>query len=84
MQCAVVPGIRNERTFRLISYSHTKMEHTIIILGREDKIVLAILLHYIIVPHLLLSPWHILYIENHAMIGYLWSGVMLSSTATRG
>ena len=46
------------------------MEHAIIILGREDEIVLAILLYYIVVPHLLLSPWHILYIENHTMIGY--------------
>ena len=42
------------------------MEHTVIILGREDEIVLAILLYYIVVPHLL-SLIHISDLDKEAV-----------------
>ena len=47
------------------------MEYTIIILSREDEVILAVFLHDIIVPHLLLSPLHLLHIKDLAVIGDL-------------
>ena len=60
-----------KRTFWRIADSYTKMEHAIIVLSRENKIVLTILLYTVIIPHLLFSPGYLLYIENHTMIGYI-------------
>ena len=44
------------------------MEHTIIVLGREDEVVLAVLLYTVVVPHLFLCPFHLLYIEDDTMV----------------
>ena len=45
------------------------MEHTVITLGREDEVVLAVLLNDIVIPHLLLGPLHVLHVENHTVVG---------------
>ena len=61
----------NERALRLIGDSHTKMEHTVVVLGRENEVILAIFLDDIIVPHLFLGPLHLIHMKNHAVIGNL-------------
>ena len=61
--------LSNERTLGTVGNSHAEMEHAIIVLGREDEVVLAVLLDDIAVPHLLLGPFHILHIENHTVVG---------------
>ena len=61
--------LRNERTFGLVCHSNAKTEHTTVFLCREDEIVLAVLLNDIVVPHLLLSPWHVLNIEDNTVVG---------------
>ena len=61
----------DERTFGLVSNGNTEVEHAIIVLGREYQVVLAVFLYDIVIPHLFLSPCHILDIENHAMVGSL-------------
>ena len=60
-----------EWTFGLVGYGNTETEYAIISLSREDEIVLAIFLNNIIIPHLLLSPCHILHVENYSVIGSL-------------
>ena len=45
------------------------MEYAIIVFRRENKIVLSILFYDIIIPHLFLSPGHVLHIEHYSMIG---------------
>ena len=45
------------------------MKYAVIVFCREDKIVFTIFLHHIIIPHLFLSPGHILHIENDAAVG---------------
>ena len=62
---------RHKRSFGTISHCHTKMEHAIIIFCREYQIVFAILLYPVVVPHLLLCPCHLLYIEHYAMVSSL-------------
>ena len=61
--------LRNERTFGLVCHSNAKTEHTTVFLGREDEIVLAVLLNDIVVPHLLLSPWYVLNIKDNTVVG---------------
>ena len=63
--------LRYERTFWLVGDGHTKVEHTVIVFGREDQIVLSVFLHDVIIPHLLLSPGHLFDIENDTMISNL-------------
>ena len=58
----------DERTFRTVGNSYTQVEHTIIVLGREDEVVLAVLLYTVVVPHLFLCPFHLLYIEDDTMV----------------
>jgi hypothetical protein len=62
---------RLERTFGLVSHSNTQTEDTVKGFCREDQIVLTILLNTVIVPHLLLSPGHLLHIEDYTMISSL-------------
>ena len=59
-----------ERSFRFVSYSYTQMEYAIIVFGRENQVVFAILLYAVVVPHLLFSPGHIFHVEYHTMIRY--------------
>ena len=61
-------GLWNEGAFGSVGYSHTEVEHTVGVFGGEDEVVFAILLHYIIVPHLTLGPRYLLYIEYHAVV----------------
>ena len=61
----------DKRTLRSVCHSHTKVEHTIVVLGREDEEILAVLLDDIVVPHLLLSPGHLLHIEDLAVVSHL-------------
>jgi hypothetical protein len=59
---------RFERSLGLVGHSNTQTEYAIVGLGREDKVVLAILLDAVIVPHLLLSPGHILHVKDNTMV----------------
>jgi hypothetical protein len=59
----------NEWAFWLVGNGYTQVEFSIIILGREDEIVFAILFYYVAVPHLLLHPRHLVLVEDNAMVG---------------
>ena len=59
----------DERAFGLVGDGHAKMEFAVIVLRREDEIVLAVLLYDIAIPHLLLHPGHLVLVEDDAMIG---------------
>ena len=52
-----------------VNKGDAKMEDSVVVLGREDEVVAAVLLHHIVVPHLLLGPGHLVNIENDTMIG---------------
>ena len=45
------------------------MEHTVIVFCREDEEILAVLFNDVIVPHLLLCPGYILYVQNYSVVG---------------
>ena len=64
-------GLRDEGTFGFVGHGHAKVEDTGVVLSGEDEIVLAVFLHHVIVPHLLLCPGHLIDIEDHAMVGDL-------------
>ena len=59
----------HEGAFRTVGNGHAEVEHAVIVLGREDEVVFAILLHHVTVPELLLSPGHLVLVEDDAMIG---------------
>ena len=45
------------------------MKDAIVVLCREDEVVAPVLLHYVVVPHLLLCPGHLIDIEYHTIVG---------------
>ena len=59
----------NERALRTVGNGYAEVEYAIVVLGREDEVVLAILFDDVIVPHLLLGPCHILHVEDDAVVG---------------
>ena len=61
--------LRNERTLRTVGNGYAEVEYAIVVLSREDEVVLAILFDDVIVPHLLFGPCHILHVEDDAVIG---------------
>ena len=63
--------LRNKRTLGPVGDGYTKMEYTVIVLSREDQVVLAVFLDDIIVPHQLLGPSDLIYIENLTIICHL-------------
>ena len=62
--------LRDERAFWTVGDGHAEVELTVIVLGREDEIVLAVLLHDIAVPHLALHPGHLVLVEDDAVVGH--------------
>ena len=63
--------LRYERAFGLVGHGHAEVEHAVVTLGREDEVVLAVLLDDVVVPHLLLGPLHLINVEDDAVIGSL-------------
>ena len=63
--------LRNERTLRTVSDGYSEVEHAVVILSREDEVVLAVFLNNIAIPHLLLCPRHILNVEDYSVVGDL-------------
>ena len=62
-------GLRDERTFGSVGDGHTQAEDTIVVLCRKDQMVLAVDLHDIVIPHLLLRPGHVLDVEDLSAVG---------------
>ena len=60
--------LRYEGAFRTVGNGHAEVEDAVVVLGREDEVVFAVLLDDVVVPHLLLGPCHILHVEDNAMI----------------
>ena len=72
VRSANVVGLRLKRTFRSVCNSHSKVEHIVLVLCAEDKIILTVFLNDIIVPQLSACPWNILQVENLATVGSLF------------
>ena len=60
--------LRNKRTFGTLGNGNAQMEDTAKVLCREDEVIAAVLLNDIVVPHLLLSPRHLVHVENQAVV----------------
>ena len=61
--------LRNEGTLGTVADGDAQMEHSVIVLGGENEVVLAVFLDDVVVPHLLLGPGHLVDIENDTMVG---------------
>ena len=64
-------GIRlwDKRALWTVGNRYTESEHTVIILGRENKEILTVFLYHIVIPHLSFSPWHLFHIKDYSVIG---------------
>ena len=61
--------LRDERTLRFVGNGHTEVELAVVVLGREDEVILAVFLNNVAVPHLFLYPCHLILVENDAVVG---------------
>ena len=59
----------DEWPFGTLAGGYAQVEDTVVVLSREYEVVAAVLLHHIVVPHLLLSPGHLVHIEDDTVIG---------------
>jgi len=61
--------LRDEGALGALGDGHAQVEDAVVVLGREDEVVAAVLLHDIAVPHLLLGPRHLIHVEHDAVVG---------------
>ena len=61
--------LRDEGALGALGDGHAQVENAIVVLGREDEVVAAVLLHDIAVPHLLLGPRNLVHVEHNAVVG---------------
>ena len=62
-------GLRYERSLGSVGDGDAEAEHTIVVFSAVEQVVTAVFLHDVVVPQLLLSPWHVLHAQDDTVVG---------------